>query len=158
MKIDLYVTYYELVHLQSSVPINNKIFWVLDEFLSIIEEEIDKEVLKNDWWNLARTAPHFRCSHRSCNRCKLLYSVDFRTRHCRVCTRRQLGLPRAVRLFGNERRIKIVDTFIQGVHLPGRIVNFLIIEKTIDKVKEMCYTLITIKKGNESYDNLYYAL
>ena len=48
MKIDLYVTYYELVHLQSSVPINNKIFWVLDEFLSIIEEEIDKEVLKND--------------------------------------------------------------------------------------------------------------
>ena len=42
--------------------------------------------------------------------------------------------------------------------LPGRIVNFLIIEKTIDKVKEMCYTLITIKKGNESYDNLYYAL
>ena len=42
--------------------------------------------------------------------------------------------------------------------LPGRIVNFLIIEKGIDKVKEMCYTLITIKKGNESYDNLYYAL
>ena len=48
MKIDLYVTYYELFHLQSSVPINSKIFWVLDEFLSIIEEEIDKEVLKND--------------------------------------------------------------------------------------------------------------
>ena len=48
MKIDLYVTYYELLHLQSYVPINNKIFWVLDEFLSIIEEEIDKEVLKND--------------------------------------------------------------------------------------------------------------
>ena len=48
MKIDLYVTYYELLHLQSYVPINSKIFWVLDEFLSIIEEEIDKEVLKND--------------------------------------------------------------------------------------------------------------
>lgn len=47
MKIDLYVTYYELFHLQSSIPINNKIFWVLDEFLSIIEEEIDKEVMKN---------------------------------------------------------------------------------------------------------------
>ena len=67
-------------------------------------------------------------------------------------------MSRAVRLFGNERRIKIVDTFIQSVHLPGRFVNFLIIEKGIDKVKEMCYTLITIKKGNESYDNLYYAL
>ena len=48
MKINLYVTYYELSHLQSFVPINNKIFWVLDEFLSIIEEEMDKEVLKND--------------------------------------------------------------------------------------------------------------
>lgn len=48
MKIDLYVTYYELSKLQSLVPINNKIFWVLDEFLSIIEEEMDKEVLKND--------------------------------------------------------------------------------------------------------------
>ena len=48
MKIDLYITYYELFHLQSSVPINNKIFWVLDEILSIIEKEIDKEVLKND--------------------------------------------------------------------------------------------------------------
>ena len=48
MKIDLYVTYYELFHLQSSVPINNKMFWVLDEFLSMIEEEINKEVLKND--------------------------------------------------------------------------------------------------------------
>ena len=48
MKIDLYVTYYELFHLQSSVPINNKMFWVLDEILSIIEKEIDKEVLKND--------------------------------------------------------------------------------------------------------------
>ena len=43
MKIDLYVTYYELSHLQSSVPINNKIFWVLDKFLSIIEEEMDRE-------------------------------------------------------------------------------------------------------------------
>ena len=48
MKIDLYVTYYELSHLQSFVPINNKIFWALDEILSIIEKEIDKEVLKND--------------------------------------------------------------------------------------------------------------
>ena len=44
MKINLYVTYCELINLQSSIPINNKIFWVLDEFLSIIEEEMDKEV------------------------------------------------------------------------------------------------------------------
>ena len=44
MKIDLYVTYCELINLQSFIPINNKIFWVLDEFLSIIEEEMDKEV------------------------------------------------------------------------------------------------------------------
>ena len=43
MKIDLYVTHYELFNLQNSVPINSKIFWVLDEFLSIIEEEIDNE-------------------------------------------------------------------------------------------------------------------
>ena len=43
MKINLYVTYCELINLQSSIPINNKIFWVLDEFLSIIEEEMDKE-------------------------------------------------------------------------------------------------------------------
>ena len=48
MKINLYVTYYELSHLQSFVPINNKIFWALDEILSIIEKEINKEVLKND--------------------------------------------------------------------------------------------------------------
>ena len=48
MKIDLYITSYELSHLQSFVPINNKIFWALDEILSIIEKEIDKEVLKND--------------------------------------------------------------------------------------------------------------
>lgn len=48
MKINLYVTYYELIKLQSFVPINDKMFWVLDEFLSIIEEEMDKEVLKND--------------------------------------------------------------------------------------------------------------
>ena len=48
MKINLYVTYDELSHLQSFVPINNKIFWALDEILSMIEEEIDKEVLKND--------------------------------------------------------------------------------------------------------------
>lgn len=48
MKIDLYATYYELFHLQSSVPINNKIFWVLDEILSMIEEEIDKGVMKNE--------------------------------------------------------------------------------------------------------------
>ena len=48
MKIDLYVTYYELLHLQSSVSINNKIFWVFDKILLIVEEEINKEVLKND--------------------------------------------------------------------------------------------------------------
>ena len=48
MKIDLYITYYRLFHLQSSVPINNKIFWVFDEILSMIEEEIEKEALKND--------------------------------------------------------------------------------------------------------------
>ena len=46
MKINLYVTYCELINLQSSIPINNKIFWVLNEFLSIIEEEMDKEVRK----------------------------------------------------------------------------------------------------------------
>ena len=40
--------------------------------------------------------------------------------------------------------------------LPGRFVNFLIIEKGIDKVKEICYTLVTIKKGrNENGKNLY---
>ena len=44
MKINLYVTHCELIKLQSFVPINNKIFWVLNEFLSIIEEEMDKEV------------------------------------------------------------------------------------------------------------------
>ena len=43
MKINLYVTHYELFNLQNSVPINSEIFWVLGEFLSIIEEEIDKE-------------------------------------------------------------------------------------------------------------------
>ena len=48
MKIDLYVTHYELFNLQNSVPINSEIFWILGEFLSVIEEEIDKEVLKND--------------------------------------------------------------------------------------------------------------
>ena len=48
MKIDLYVTHYELSKLQSLVPINNKMFWMLDEILSIIEKEMDKEVLKND--------------------------------------------------------------------------------------------------------------
>ena len=48
MKIDLYVTHYELSHLQSFIPINNKMFWTLDEILSMIEKEIDKEVLKND--------------------------------------------------------------------------------------------------------------
>lgn len=46
MKIDLYITYYELSHLQSFIPINSKIFWVFDEILSMIEEEIDKEVMK----------------------------------------------------------------------------------------------------------------
>lgn len=44
MKIDLYTTYYELINLQSFIPINNKIFWVFNELLSIIEGEIDKEV------------------------------------------------------------------------------------------------------------------
>ena len=48
MKIDLYVTYYELSKLQSLVPINDRIFWLFDGILSTIEEEIDKEVLKND--------------------------------------------------------------------------------------------------------------
>ena len=48
MKIDLYVTHYELSHLQSFIPINNKMFWMLDEILSIIEKEIDKGVMKND--------------------------------------------------------------------------------------------------------------
>lgn len=48
MKINLYVTYYELVKLQSFVPINDKMFLVFDEILSIIGEEIDKEVLEND--------------------------------------------------------------------------------------------------------------
>lgn len=46
MKIDLYITYYELSHLQSFIPINSKIFWVFDEILSMIEEEIDKWVMK----------------------------------------------------------------------------------------------------------------
>lgn len=48
MKIDLYATYYEISNLQNSVPINYKVFWVLDEILSIIEKEIEKEVLEND--------------------------------------------------------------------------------------------------------------
>ena len=48
MKIDLYLTYYELSQLQSFIPINSKIFWVFDEILSIIEEEIDKGVMKNE--------------------------------------------------------------------------------------------------------------
>ena len=48
MKIDLYVTHYELSRLQSFIPINNKMFWMLDEILSIIEKEIDKGVMKND--------------------------------------------------------------------------------------------------------------
>ena len=43
MKIDLYTTYYELINLQSFIPINNKIFWVFNELLSIIEEEMDNE-------------------------------------------------------------------------------------------------------------------
>ena len=47
MKIDLYVTYYKLFHLQSSIPINSKTFWMFDEILSMIEEEIDKGVMKN---------------------------------------------------------------------------------------------------------------
>lgn len=48
MKINLYVTHYKLFNLQNSVPINSKIFWVLGELLSIIEEEIDKGVMKNE--------------------------------------------------------------------------------------------------------------
>ena len=48
MKINLYITYYELSKLQSFIPINDKMFWVFDEILSMIEEEMDKEVLKND--------------------------------------------------------------------------------------------------------------
>lgn len=48
MKIDLYITYYELSHLQSFIPINSKTFWVFDEILSMIEEEIDKGVMKNE--------------------------------------------------------------------------------------------------------------
>ena len=49
-----------------------------------------------------------------------------------------------------------MDTFIQSVHSPGQVVNFLIIEKGIDKLKEMCYTLVTIKKGRiENGKNLY---
>ena len=44
MKINLYVTYCELIKLQSFVPINGKMFWVFNEILSIIEEEMDKEV------------------------------------------------------------------------------------------------------------------
>ena len=47
MKINLYITYYELSHLQSFIPINSKTFWAFDEILSMIEEEIDKEALKN---------------------------------------------------------------------------------------------------------------
>ena len=32
---------------------------------------------------------------------------------------------------------------------PGPIVKNLIIEKGIDKAKEVCYTLVTIRKGNK---------
>lgn len=42
MKIDLYVTYYELSHLQSFIPINSKTFWVFDEILSIIDKGVMK--------------------------------------------------------------------------------------------------------------------
>ena len=48
-----------------------------------------------------------------------------------------------------------MDTFILSVHLPGHIVKILIIKKSIDKIKEMCYTLVTIKKGNENYENCF---
>ena len=48
MKINLYITYYELSHLQSLIPINSKTFWVFDEILSMIEKEIDKGVMKNE--------------------------------------------------------------------------------------------------------------
>ena len=51
-----------------------------------------------------------------------------------------------------------MDTSIRSVHLPGRIVKILIIKKSVDKAKEVCYTLVTIRKGNENYDNLYYTL
>ena len=36
---------------------------------------------------------------------------------------------------------------------PGRIVKILIIKKDIDKVKEVCYTLVTIRKGNKRFTN-----
>lgn len=40
--------------------------------------------------------------------------------------------------------------------LPGRFVKYLIIKKSVDKVKEICYTLVTIKKGRiENGENLY---
>ena len=34
-----------------------------------------------------------------------------------------------------------MDTFIQSVHSPGRVVNFLIIKKGIDKFYNLCYTI-----------------
>ena len=37
--------------------------------------------------------------------------------------------------------------------VPGRIVKILIIKKSVDKVKEVCYTLITIRKGNKRFTN-----
>ena len=57
MKIDLYVTHYELFNLQNSVPINSEIFCVLGEFLSIIEEEIDKDVREYNGKNLYSVSP-----------------------------------------------------------------------------------------------------
>lgn len=36
---------------------------------------------------------------------------------------------------------------------PGRIVKFLISKKSVDKVKEVCYTLVTIRKGNKRFTN-----
>ena len=46
-----------------------------------------------------------------------------------------------------------MGTFIQSVHLPGRFVKYLFNEKTLDKLKNVCYNLDTIKKGNENYEN-----
>ena len=57
MKINLYVTHYELFNLQNSVPINSEIFWMLGEFLSVIEEEIDKEMREKKKKNLYSVSP-----------------------------------------------------------------------------------------------------
>ena len=52
-----------------------------------------------------------------------------------------------------------VDDLIEEVSwlplyfVPGRIVKILIIKKSVDKVKEVCYTLTTIRKGNKRFTN-----